>query len=198
MPAMSRVERAFCRSVPWRTFAGSVILPWALQGLRPQGRVLEIGGGSGAMAAVMLERYPRVTVTVTDVDPGMVGTAAQRLASFGPRAETRQADATALPYPDGSFDTVVCFIMLHHVGAWEQALTEAVRVLAPGGTLVGYDLLSTRPMRLLHRLERAPYRFVRFDELSATLRSLPVDDIHARPSLGGLAARFRTRRASSM
>ena len=197
MPAMSRVERAFCRSAPWRTFAGSVILPWALQGIRPQGRVLEIGGGSGAMAAVMLERCPQVTLTVTDVDPAMVDTAAHRLASFGPRAEARQADATALPFPDGRFHTVACFIMLHHVGAWEQALSEAVRVLAPGGTLVGYDLLSTPPMRLVHRLERAPHRFMSFDEFSATLRALPVEDVYARHSLGGLAVRFRTRRASS-
>lgn len=40
--------------------------------------------------------------------------------------------------------------MLDHVGAWEKALAEAVRVLRPGGPLLGYDLLDTAPTRLLH------------------------------------------------
>lgn len=173
MPAMSRVERALCQSAPWRFFAARVVLPWALQRARPERRVLEIGGGSGAMAAALLQQYPQVSLTVTDVDPAMVDTARRRLTAFGPRAEVRQADATALPFDDGSFETVVTFIMLHHVGAWEQALREASRVLAPGGTLVGYDLLATPPMRVLHHLEGAPHRFIPRTELNSLLRSLP-------------------------
>ena len=51
MPAMSPFEAAVCRSAPWRLVARRLVLPWALQGIRPQGKVLEIGAGSGAMAA---------------------------------------------------------------------------------------------------------------------------------------------------
>jgi hypothetical protein len=57
VPSMSRFQSAFCRSAPWRTFARRAVLPWALQGFRPQGDVLEIGAGSGAMAAELLAMY---------------------------------------------------------------------------------------------------------------------------------------------
>ena len=51
MPTMSRAEAAFCRGRPWRAFAGHAVLSWSLQGFEPHGDVLEIGAGSGAVAA---------------------------------------------------------------------------------------------------------------------------------------------------
>ena len=74
MPEMSRFESAFCRGPVWRTFAGRVVLPWALKGHRLHGDVLEIGG-------------------------------------------------------------------------------EAVRVLRPGGMLIGYDLIARHPALWLHQAE---------------------------------------------
>jgi spermidine synthase len=56
MPEMVPLEQRFCRSAPWRWFARHVILPWALQGEPLRGDVLEIGAGSGAMAAELLRR----------------------------------------------------------------------------------------------------------------------------------------------
>src|SRR5262245_754912 len=50
MPAMSPFESAFCRGAGWRAFASRIVLPWALLGQRLDGDVLEIGGGSGAIA----------------------------------------------------------------------------------------------------------------------------------------------------
>ena len=66
MPKMSRIETAFCRSSAWGHFAGSVILPWALQGHDLSGDVLELGAGSGAAAAALLQRAPGIRLTVTD------------------------------------------------------------------------------------------------------------------------------------
>ena len=77
-----------------------------------------------------------------------------RLSQFGDRVTARHADATALPFPDDAFDAVLSWVMLHHTLEWEKALAEAIRVLRPGGQLVGYDLLSTAPLRLLHRTRR--------------------------------------------
>src|SRR5918994_644241 len=158
MPEMTPFEQGFCRSVPWRWFARQVVLPWALQGEELSGDILEIGSGSGAMAAELLRRFPDVRLTATDYDDSMVDVARDRLREFGERVDVKQADATQLPFPDESFDAVLSFIMLHHVIDWEKALAEAVRVLRPGGQLLGFDLLDSPVMHLFHRAERSPHR----------------------------------------
>src|SRR5438045_2251064 len=103
MPEMTRVAQLMCRSAPWRFFAGRVVLPWAMQRQELAGEVLVIGCGSGAMAAETLRKHPAIRLTATDLDDSMVDAARTGLAEFGPRAEVRQADATALPFRDGSF-----------------------------------------------------------------------------------------------
>ena len=50
--------------------------------------------------------------------------------------------------------------MLHHVIEWERAVTEAARVLRPGGSFVGYDLLASRMVSLVHRADRSPHRLI--------------------------------------
>jgi ubiquinone/menaquinone biosynthesis C-methylase UbiE len=187
---MSRFQSTFCRSAPWRTFARRVVLPWALQGFRPHGDVLEIGAGSGAMAAELLAMYPNIGLTVTDVDDEMVEVAGARLSQFGDRVTARHADATALPFPDNTFDAVLSWVMLHHTVEWEKALAEAIRVLRPGGQLVGYDLLSTPPLRLLHPASDHSHRMIHLSELREAPRDLPVDGAIVKPSLAGLTARF--------
>lgn len=181
---MTPTERVLCQSAPWRLFARHVVLPWALGGEAPTGRVLEIGGGSGAMAAELVERYPTTTMVVSDFDQAMVDDAAERLRPYGERVEARQADATSLPFDDGSFDTVVSFIMLHHTLEWEKALAETARVLRPGGKLVGYDLLRGG----------SSHRFVELNALRGVLADLPFHDIEVRRGLGGLVVRFRAER----
>jgi ubiquinone/menaquinone biosynthesis C-methylase UbiE len=194
MPAMSAVEQAFCRSHLWRWFTRRVIFPWALDGLELHGDVLELGSGSGAMAEELLARFPSIRLTATDVDPAMVEAATRRLTGFGDRVEVQQADATRLPFPDGSFDVVGSFIMLHHTVQWEQALGEAVRVLRPGGHLAGYDVVLSRPARALHRIDLSPHRLATIPEVTTHLRQLPVGDVHVEPALRGLVARFAARR----
>ena len=197
MPTMSRFQSAFCRSAPWRTVARRVVLPWALQGFRPQGDVLEIGAGSGAMAAELLAAHPNVRLTVTDFDPAMVDAAAARLSGFGERVSARQADATALPFPDASFDVVLSWVMLHHTVAWETALAEAIRVLRPGGHLVGYDLLATAPLRLLHPTADPDVRVMGLGEFRDAVRALPVRQALLTPSLAGFTVRFSLQKSGA-
>ncbi len=194
MPAMSTVEQAFCRSHLWRWFTRRAIFPWALDGIALQGEVLELGSGSGAMAEELLARFPTIRLTATDVDPAMVEATSRRLERFGDRVEVSQADATQLPFPDGRFDAVVTFIMLHHTVQWEEALAEAARVLRPGGHLAGYDVVLSRPAQVLHRIDLSPHRLATITELRAQLDRLPVDDVRAEPALRGLVARFAARR----
>lgn len=196
MPAMTRFEAVLCRSAPWRAVTRRVVLPWALQGITPEGDVLEIGAGSGAMAEELLTSFPTVTATATDFDDEMVDSIATRLEPFAGRATVRHADATALPFPDNSFDVVLSWAMLHHTVEWEQALAEAVRVLRPGGHVVAYDLLSTPPLRLLHRHEGMRLRLMHLHELRAHVATLPVDQALLTPGLGGLVVRFVLRTSS--
>ncbi len=154
MPIMPVGERVFCRTAAWGLFARRAVLPWALAGHPLSGEVLEIGGGGGAMAAGVLTRFPSVRVTVADLDPLMVRVTQRRLARFGARATATVGDATDLPFDDGRFDVVVSFLMLHHIGRWEAAVAEAVRVLRPGGHFVGYDLVDTAVSRGIHHADR--------------------------------------------
>jgi trans-aconitate methyltransferase len=95
MPTMSRSHGAFCRSAPWRALAGNVVLPWSLLGFELHGDVLEIGAGSGAMAAQVLARYDQPMMTVTDFDEAMVAILTPSLAGLVVRFLLRKR-ATAL------------------------------------------------------------------------------------------------------
>ncbi len=189
MPAMARVEQVFCRSAPWRAFAAHVVLPWALQGIEPRGALLELGSGSGAMAESTARRYPQLQITATDIDPGMVAAAEQRLVEF-PHAHAEQADVMVLPFPDESFDIVASYLMLHHVIEWRRALDEIARVLKPGGTLVGYDLDDTPVAQAIHLVDRSPYRLIKNVELRPALLAAGFDGVAVRRSFGRHANRF--------
>lgn len=67
-----------------------VVLPWALQGVRPTGEVLEIGAGSGAMSAGLLSKFPDVSVVATDYDADMLAAASR---SLSPMVWTRHGGA---------------------------------------------------------------------------------------------------------
>ena len=196
MPAMSKAAQFLCRSAPWRLFSRNVVLPWALQGQQLRGDVLEIGCGSGAMGAAVLRNHPLVQLTATDVDPSMVEAARGRLAAFGQRADVRQADATALPFADGSFDVVLSFIMLHHVVQWERAFDEMARVLRPNGRLIGYDLLGDGVGRVVHRGDHST-RPMHQVELRRAVEDLAGGEAAIRPTLGGLVVRFAARKAAA-
>jgi SAM-dependent methyltransferase len=92
----------------------------------PGPRVLDAGAGQGTMST-RLERLG-FEVTSTDVSPAAVAVLRERLAG-----EVRQADVTALPFPDASFDGAVLGEVLEHVEEDASALAEVRRVLRPGG-----------------------------------------------------------------
>ncbi len=62
-------------------------------------------------------------------------------------------DATALEYPDASYDTVATCTMLHHVPTrvgQDRVLAEAFRVLRPGGVFLGSDSLASDAVHHFH------------------------------------------------
>ena len=96
----------------------------------------------------------------------MTQAAATRLRGF-PNASAKTADATAMPFPDDSFDSVVSCLMLHHIVDWEHAVAEVARVLRPAGTFLGYDLVRTPLASVFHRLDGSPHRLIVPDEFQA-------------------------------
>jgi SAM-dependent methyltransferase len=81
--------------------------------------------------------------------------------------------------------------MLHHVAGWPRAVAEAVRVLRPGGRLVGYDVLDTAPVRWAHRIgETGQITTFRAGQLETELVGLPVTEIRTCRTAGGNLVRF--------
>ena len=97
---------------------------------RTPSTVLEIGCGTGVFAERVCRALPSVRYLATDASRAMVESTRAR----GIPAEV--ADASALPYADGSFDIVVAAWMLYHVPDLDTTLREVRRVLRPGGLLV--------------------------------------------------------------
>ncbi|MBM7847526.1 class I SAM-dependent methyltransferase [Arthrobacter roseus] len=170
---MSRMEQVLCRSGLWNVIARRIAYA-ALGGTEVFKDVLEIGGGSGAMAESIVLDHPGCQLTVIDFDPVMVAAARQRLTAL-PNVSVQSADATKLPFEDAAYDTVLSFLMLHHVIDWEAAVTEASRVLRPGGTFSGYDLTRTKASSLLHKLDRSPHRLIAQGEFEKVAEQAGVD-----------------------
>jgi ubiquinone/menaquinone biosynthesis C-methylase UbiE len=193
---MVAVAKWMCTTIPYQLLTRRVVLPWALRQLRPAGTALEIGAGSGAMAAQLLAQYPALTLLATDYDAGMVTHARKTLATFAGRATVQQVDAAQLPFENDRFDLVFSFAMLHHVGDWPGAVAEALRVLRPGGRFVGYDALEGPFARLLHCGEGDNVRLMRRGQLEAELAGLPGTEVEVSNSCTGLVVRFSVTKAS--
>jgi ubiquinone/menaquinone biosynthesis C-methylase UbiE len=103
---------------------------------RAQGEVLEVAIGTGRNLAF----YPAgVRLTGIDLSPAMLERARQRARELGIAVDLREGDAQDLPFPDESFDTVVCTLSLCNIPDDHKAITEMKRVLRPGGRLLLLD-----------------------------------------------------------
>jgi ubiquinone/menaquinone biosynthesis C-methylase UbiE len=92
------------------------------------GRLIDIGCGGGAHAAALAERG--WTVTGVDVSPAQLELARAR------GIEVVEADASAVPFEDGSFDAAFSMFTHTDVDDFSAMLREAARVLRPGGSFV--------------------------------------------------------------
>jgi ubiquinone/menaquinone biosynthesis C-methylase UbiE len=99
-------------------------------------RVLIVGAGTG----LDLDFLPsNVHVTAIDVTPAMLKHLERRAAGTGQSVTVRTMDARQLAFPDSSFDAVVMHLIVAVMPQPERGLSEAARVLTPGGRIAVFD-----------------------------------------------------------
>jgi len=140
---MADTDKVFAGSIPklYETHLVPLIfVPYAADlaarvGSRALSRVLEIAAGTGVVTRALASALPgNVSVVATDLNQAMLD---QASATGTKRAvEWRQADAMQLPFPDGSFDAVVCQFGVMFFPDKAKAYSEARRVLKPGGVFL--------------------------------------------------------------
>ena len=130
----------------WAQLLGEQVRPWleSVGGLG--GDVLEIGPGPGLTTDMLLTLTGRVTAV--EVDASLAAQLARRLADRNVEVVNASAERTGFP-PD-RFSAAACFAALHHAesaAVQDRIFAEVLRVLRPGGILVGsegYDNERTR------------------------------------------------------
>lgn len=112
-----------------------------LASVRPGDRALDVCCGTGDIALELAGRGAQVTGL--DLCRPMLDRAERRLPRKGPEGHAPprfiQADAMALPFPDGSFEVVTSGYGLRNLAHWRKGLREMRRVAVPGGRLVVLD-----------------------------------------------------------
>jgi ubiquinone/menaquinone biosynthesis C-methylase UbiE len=112
--------------------------------------VLEIAIGTG----LNLPFYSAdVEITGIEISPVMLEIAHHRSQMLGRHVDLVIGDAQALPFPDQSFDTVICTIALCSIPNERQAVAEAWRVLRPGGRFVALEHVRS-PNIIMRGFER--------------------------------------------
>jgi SAM-dependent methyltransferase len=99
-------------------------------------RWLDVCCGSGIIAEAIVERNAPASITGVDASPQQIDFARQHRAR--PNVTFQTGDAMDLPFPDGTFDAVVCGLGLNYVPNPVEALDEFSRVVRPGGTIAVY------------------------------------------------------------
>ena len=209
----SGIDKVFAGSIPafYETYLVPLLFePYAADlvnrlASRSPGRVLEVAAGTGVVTRALASVLPeRASIVATDLNQPMLDRASA-LGTTRP-VEWRQADAMQLPFQDGTFDAVVCQFGVMFFPDKVKALSEAHRVLRPGGVLVfnvwdrieENEFADTVTAALTSLFPEDPPRFLArtphgYHEPTTVEEDLVRGGFIAPPEIVTLAARSRAR-----
>jgi len=117
----------------WSRQVAPLFLAWL--GVPAGRRWLDVGCGTGALCAAIVDRCSPSSVAGVEPSEGFLETARENL---GDRVTLHQGSATAIPLGDASVDAVVSGLVLNFVADPRAALLEMTRVSSEGGTIAAY------------------------------------------------------------
>ena len=193
-----QVSDTWERGSPYERYVGRwsrQVAPLFLAWLRvPAGRRwVDIGCGTGALCAAILDRCSPSSVAGVEPSAGFLATAKENLAG---RAALHQGSATAIPMPDASADAVVSGLVLNFVPETKGALAEMSRVARDGGTIGAYVWDYAGKMELMRYFwdaaveldpdaakldEGARFPLCRLEELEKLFANAGLEGIEVRP-----------------
>lgn len=188
---MNKHHAELLGTAEWAAYLQNEILAVVTHGVDLGDDLLEIGPGPGAATDWLRHRVRRLVAV--ELEPEAAVVLGERFA--GTNVEAVTGDATALPYPDESFDTVGMFTMLHHVptrALQDAILAGALRALRPGGTLIGSDSLPSDQLHQFH--EGDTYNPVEPAAFFTRLQTIGFAEIMIQTGVGTLM--FRARKAA--
>jgi ubiquinone/menaquinone biosynthesis C-methylase UbiE len=118
------------------------------------GEALDVGAGTGQIPVELCRRSEAFRVLAIDLSASMLDRARAKIevAGLTGRIRTDLVDAKRLPYADGRFAAVISNSIVHHIPQPQSVVSEAWRVLAPGGAAFFRDLLRPDDERQLAHL----------------------------------------------
>lgn len=172
-----------------RLMTGGMDLWWRRQAIRAcalgtGGRILDVGTGTGDLAAEAIRQYPGTLVVGCDFTLPMMDQGRRKRGRD--RIQWVGGDALRLPFPNETFDAVVSGFVMRNVADLDLALREQARVVRPGGRVVCLE--AVRPPK---RWWTPLYRFY-FHQIVPRIGGLVVGDRAAYTYLPTSVDRFLT------
>ena len=208
---MSNTDKVFSGSIPklYETYLVPLIFePYAVDlanrlASRSLARVLEIAAGTGVVTRNLASALPEsVSIVATDLNQPMLDLAS----AIGTKrpVEWRQADAMQLPFPEATFDAVVCQFGAMFFPEKSKAFSQAHRVLRPGGVFIfnvwdrieENEFADTVTTALESLFPKDPPRFLArtphgYCDRAAIERDVARSEFAAPPQFATVAARSR-------
>lgn len=186
---MNANHARLCPSPEWADHMQATVLPRVVADHDLGGDLLEVGPGPGATTEWLRHRVGRLTAV--EIDPGAAELLRARYADSN--VTVVQADATALPFDEATFDSAGSFTMLHHVPTerlQNRIFSEVLRVLRPGGVFVGSDSLASTGLHEFHVDDT--YNPLEPASLLTRLRTLGFDTVTVSVGRGIIFAATKT------